>query len=147
MKKTTTPSSSKFGKMATRSQSASRYRSCPSSRICFYHAIVIAACVLVVVGQARAEVKVPTIFSDKMVLQRDVPLPVWGQAAAGEKVTVSIGDASATTTADEKGAWAVKLPAMKCVPDQTGATMTIKGANTITVKDILIGEVSQIRIS
>jgi sialate O-acetylesterase len=107
----------------------------------FNTAIAIAACLLVAVGQARAEVKVPTIFSDNMVLQRDVPLRVWGQAAAGEKVTVSIGDASASTTADEKGAWAVKLPAMKYTPNQTGVTMTIKAANTITVKNILIGEV------
>ena len=104
-------------------------------------AITIAVCLLVVVGQARAEVKIPSIFSDNMVLQRDVPLRVWGQAAAGEKVTVSIDDASGSTTADEKGAWAVKLPAMKCVPGQTGATMTIQGTNTITVKNILIGEV------
>jgi len=76
-----------------------------------------------------------------MVLQRDVPLPVWGQAAAGEKVTVSIGAATATATADKDGAWAVKLPAMKCTPKQAGATMTIKGTNTITLKNILVGEV------
>jgi len=104
-------------------------------------AIAIIVCVLVVAGPARADVKVPTIFGDNMVLQRDVELPVWGQAAPGEKVTVSIGDASASATADKDGAWAVKLPAMKCTPKQTGATMTIKGTNTITLKNILVGEV------
>jgi len=104
-------------------------------------AIAVTVCILVVVGPARADVKVPTIFGDNMVLQRDVELPVWGQAAAGEKVTVSIGGASASATADKNGAWAVKLPAMKCTPKQTGATMTIKGANTITLKNILVGEV------
>jgi len=103
--------------------------------------IAIAVCVLVVVGAARADVKVPTIFGDDMVLQRDMELPVWGQAAAGERVTVSIGAASASATADENGAWAVKLPAMKCAPSQTGATMTIKGTNTIILKNILVGEV------
>ena len=54
-------------------------------------AIVIAACVPAVVGPARAEVQVPTIFGDHMVLQRGVEQPVWGRAEAGEKVTVSIG--------------------------------------------------------
>lgn len=104
-------------------------------------AITITLCPLVVVGAVRADVKVPTIFGDNMVLQRDVELPVWGQAEAGEKVTVSIGAASASATADENGAWAVKLPAMECTPNQTGATMIIKGTNTITLKNILVGEV------
>ena len=104
-------------------------------------AIAVTVCVLAVVGPARAEVKVPTVFGDNMVLQRDVELPVWGQAAADEKVTVSIGAASASATADKNGAWAVKLPAMKCTPKQTGATMTIKGTNTITLKNILVGDV------
>ena len=104
-------------------------------------AIAITVCVLVVGAGARADVKVPTVFGDNMVLQRDVELPVWGQAAAGEKVAVSIGAASASATADKKGAWAVKMPAMKCTPKQTGLTMTIKGTNTITLKNILVGEV------
>jgi len=104
-------------------------------------AIAITFCVLVIGAPGRADVTVPTIFGDNMVVQRDVELPVWGQAAAGEKVTVSIGAASASATADKNGAWAVKLPAMKCTPKQTGATMTIKGANTITLKNILVGEV------
>ena len=104
-------------------------------------AIAIIVCVLVVGAPVRADVTVPTIFGDNMVLQRDVELPVWGQAKAGEKVTVSIGAASASATADKDGAWAVKLPAMKCTPKQTGATMTVKGTNTISLKNILVGEV------
>lgn len=103
-------------------------------------AISVAVAILAAVGPARA-VKVPSVFSDDMVLQRDVGLPVWGQAGPGEKITVSMGAASVSTAADDKGSWSVKLPAMKCTPDQTGATMTIKGTNTITVKNILIGEV------
>jgi len=104
-------------------------------------AIAIGICVLISAGPARAEVRVPSIFGDNMVLQRNVELPVWGQAAAGEKVTVSIGDASASTTADKDGAWRVTLPAMKCTPGQSGVTMTIKGTNTTTLKNILVGEV------
>ena len=76
-------------------------------------AIAITACVLVIGSPALADVTVPTIFGDNMVLQRDVELPVWGHADAGEKVTVSIRGASASATADKDGAWSVKLPAMK----------------------------------
>ena len=104
-------------------------------------AIAITVCVLIVCTGAQADVKVPTIFGDNMVLQRDVPLPVWGQAAADEKVTVTMCGKSVSATADKDGNWSVKLPAMKCTPKQTGLTMTIKGANTITLKNILIGEV------
>jgi hypothetical protein len=91
-------------------------------------AMAVTVCVLAACGPARAHVTVPTVFGDNMVLQRDVELPVWGQATPGQKVTVSIGAASTSATADEKGSWAVKLPAMKCLPKQTGLTMTIKGA-------------------
>jgi len=104
-------------------------------------AIVLVACIMVLTPIARADVTVPTIFGDNMVLQRDVAIPVWGQAAADEKVTVSICGATASATADKDGAWSVKLPALKCTPDQTGVTMTIKAKNTITLKNILIGEV------
>ena len=103
--------------------------------------VAIAGCVLVVAAPVRAEVKVPTIFGDNMVLQRDVALSVWGWAAAGERVTVSIGTASVDAKADKDGAWAVELPAMKCTPNHTGLTMTIKGTNTISLKNVLIGEV------
>jgi sialate O-acetylesterase len=104
-------------------------------------AIALAVCVLAIGSPALADVTVPTIFGDNMVLQRDVELPVWGQADAGEKITVTMCGKTATAAADKDGAWAVKLPAMKCTPKQTGLTMTIKGANTITLKNILIGEV------
>jgi sialate O-acetylesterase len=104
-------------------------------------AISITICILLIGPPARADVSVPTIFGDNMVLQRDVAVPVWGQAAAGEKVTVSLCDASASTIADKDGSWSVKLPAMKCTARQTGAAMTITGKNTITLKNILIGEV------
>ena len=59
--------------------------------------IAVTVCLLVLAGPARAEVKVQTVFGDNMVLQRDVKLPVWGQAAPGEKVTVTIGAAGVST--------------------------------------------------
>ena len=52
---------------------------------------------------ARADVALPTIFSDHMVLQQEVPAPVWGTAAPDEKVTVKVGDQEASATAGKDG--------------------------------------------
>ena len=87
----------------------------------------------------RADVKLPSVLNSHMVLQREMPIPVWGWADAGEKVTVSIGDTSAKATADVDGKWKVSLPAMKA--DGKTHTLTVAGNNTVTLDDILIGEV------
>jgi hypothetical protein len=58
---------------------------------------------------ARADVKLPAIFSDHMVLQRDTVVPVWGWAEPGEAVIVSIAGQTKKTTADAAGKWSVKL--------------------------------------
>ncbi len=87
---------------------------------------------------AWAEVTLPSVLSDHMVLQRDEPVPVWGKADPGETVTVSIGDASKTTTADQAGRWRVDLSAM---PAGGPFTMTVTASNTLTLEDIYIGEV------
>jgi sialate O-acetylesterase len=89
-------------------------------------------------GAASAEVSLPSIFSDHMVVQRDMPIPIWGQAAPGEKVTVSLGARRVNTTADAQGKWMVRLPALRA-----GGPHVLKaaGANTVTVNDVLIGEV------
>ncbi len=56
-----------------------------------------------------ADVKLPAMFSDHAVLQRDMPVPVWGWAEPGEEVTVSIAGQTQKATADDKGKWSVKL--------------------------------------
>lgn len=94
---------------------------------------------LVDASTLRADVNLPSVLNSHMVLQRDMPIPVWGSADAGEKVTVSMGDASATATADANGKWKVSLPAMKA--DGNAHTLTVAGNNTVTLDDILIGEV------
>ena len=86
---------------------------------------------------ASAEVKLATVFSDHMVLQRDAKLPVWGWAADGEKVTVTIAGQSHDATATD-GRWKVHFtPLSAGGPHQ----LTISGTNTVTVKVILVGEV------
>lgn len=87
---------------------------------------------------SQAEVRLPHIFGDHMVLQRDQPIPVWGWADPDEMVSVELGGSSSSTVADDKGKWMVKLPAQK-VGDPV--TLNVKGTNTITLSDVLIGEV------
>jgi sialate O-acetylesterase len=67
-----------------------------------------------------------------------MPVPIWGTAAPGEKVTVKFGDQTKTAEADAQGKWMVKLD-----PLQVGepGSMTIAGANTLTLEDVLVGEV------
>ena len=89
---------------------------------------------------ARADVRVTNIFTDHMVLQRDIPCPVWGLADAGEKVTVKLGLSQGNATAGADGKWMVKLPASKM--NAAGQDLTISGKNTITIKDVLVGDVS-----
>ncbi|MBN1601209.1 MAG: hypothetical protein JW915_06350 [Chitinispirillaceae bacterium] len=90
---------------------------------------------------ARGDVRVPKAFSDHTVLQRDMKVPVWGNASAGEEVTVSIGTQKKTVTTPSNGSWKVQLDPM----DAAGPlTMTIEGKNKISVKDVYIGEVWQV---
>jgi sialate O-acetylesterase len=87
---------------------------------------------------SHADVKLPAIFSDHMVLQRDAKVPIWGWADPGEKITVSIAGQKAGTTTGKNGQWRVDLEPM--IPGQTH-TLTVKGKNTVTAKDVLIGDV------
>ena len=61
---------------------------------------------------AMAEVQLPKVFSDNMMLQRDQPVRVWGWADAAEEVSASLSGATATTKADAQGQWSLSLPAV-----------------------------------
>lgn len=87
---------------------------------------------------AFAEVKLPAIISDGMVLQRELAAPIWGTAAAGEEVTVTFREQTKKTKAGEDGRWLVRLEPLKAGgPD----TLTVAGGNSITVNNVLVGEV------
>jgi sialate O-acetylesterase len=88
---------------------------------------------------AVADVKLPAVLDSHMVLQRDVPVPIWGWAEPGEEVTVTLSDHSATTKADDDGDWRVDLPAMKA--DGKSHSLTVAGTNQLVLTDILIGDV------
>jgi sialate O-acetylesterase len=87
---------------------------------------------------ALADVSVPKLFSDHMVLQRDKPIKIWGWADSGEAVKVSLAGESATAVADADGTWMITLPAL---PAGGPHSVSIEGNNKLVLQDVLIGEV------
>ena len=85
-----------------------------------------------------AEVSLPSLISDNMVLQQRTRATVWGEANPNEKVTVKIAGVTQATTARADGQWVVKLPTLKAGGPYD---MTISGRNQITVHNVLVGEV------
>ncbi|WPJ94158.1 sialate O-acetylesterase [Coraliomargarita algicola] len=87
---------------------------------------------------AQADVKLPRIFGNHMVLQREQANPVWGTADAGETVTVQIEEQSHVTVADTNGNWRVEL-----APLEAGGpyTLSVSGTNELNFQDVLVGEV------
>lgn len=90
------------------------------------------------VFDAGADVRLPAVFGDNMMFQRDKDASVWGWADPGEQVSVEICGQSQEAIADEKGSWRLKL-----TPMRAGGPfeMVIKGKNVVTVKNVLVGEV------
>jgi sialate O-acetylesterase len=89
-------------------------------------------------GPAFAQIKLPRLIADSMVLQRNTPLKIWGWASPGEKVRVRLNGKQAAAVTGTDGKWLVRLPAMKAGGPYT---MDLQGSNTITLKDIWIGDV------
>lgn len=86
----------------------------------------------------QANVELPLLFSNDMVLQRDKPIPVWGWADANEKIVISFNKQKLKTIADENGKWRVNLKTeLAGGPYQ----LVIKGKNVITINNVLVGEV------
>ena len=80
---------------------------------------------LVTASEAAADVTLPNVFSDHMVLQRRQPNKVWGKAAAGEKVTVSLGTQAHEATAAADGTWQVMLSPLEA--SNTPLRLAVKG--------------------
>src|SRR3954464_12402708 len=95
--------------------------------------------VLAVVSLARAELKLPAIIGDHMVLQQKQANPIWGWDTPGTAITVTFAGQRASATAGAEGKWTVKLSAQPA--NATPQTITIAGTTTRTINDVLIGEV------
>ncbi len=102
---------------------------------------VLGAIVLFVLAPAavQADVRLPAIFADNMVLQRDMEVPVWGWADPGETVTISFGGQDVQAKANEKGEFSAKLPAMSV--NRTGQQLKVSGSSEVTCDNVLVGEV------
>lgn len=94
--------------------------------------------VLVVGGSARAEVTLPSLLADHMVVQRGLPVHLWGKAAEHESVSVTFRGETQSTAADDLGRWSLYLS-----PGEAGGPfpMVIKASNTIQFNDVLVGDV------
>jgi sialate O-acetylesterase len=87
---------------------------------------------------SRAEVRLPKVFGDHMVLQRDKPLVIWGWSSPNEAVAAELGSEIAKVRANERGEWRVQLPAMSA-----GGPFTLKitAGNAVQFEDVMVGEV------
>jgi sialate O-acetylesterase len=88
---------------------------------------------------AHAAVELPRVFSDNAVLQREVPVPIWGKADAGEIVTVHFGAQKKSVTADAAGRWRVTLDPLPVSNEP--AELRVVASNTITLRKVLVGDV------
>jgi sialate O-acetylesterase len=100
--------------------------------------LVVASLAYLAVGIAQAEVKLPNVFSDHMVLQREQKNKVWGTAEPGEAITVSIEKQSHKVNAAGDGKWHVALDPL---PAGGPHELAVKGSNEIKFTDVLVGEV------
>jgi sialate O-acetylesterase len=88
---------------------------------------------------AQAELKLPAIFTDHLVLQQKPVNPVWGWDTPGAAITVTYAGKSYSATAAKDGRWEVKLDAQPA--SATPASIAVKGSTEKTIQDVLVGEV------
>ena len=102
------------------------------------HAAMILAGLIVSAIPLRADATLPALLADHMVIQRGLPVHVWGMAAPHEAVSVSFRGETKSATADDLGRWSLFLS-----PGEAGGPfqLSVKAANTIVVNDVLVGDV------
>lgn len=111
----------------------------PHRRLSVLVTLLITACFA---AASHADVRLPSVIGSSMVLQRDRPVPVWGWAAPGEKVSVAFAGQLKTATADADGKWRVDLDALPASSEPR--SMVIGSATnlpSITLTNVVVGEV------
>lgn len=96
-------------------------------------------CLLLAAAPAAAELKLPAIFSDHMVLQQQHANPIWGWDTPGAEVTVRFAGQSKTAKAGQDGKWTVKLDPLPA--NAKPAVLEVSGSSQRQIKDVLVGEV------
>lgn len=99
--------------------------------------LVLGACLAVT--SAQADVRLAGLFTDNMILQRGIEARVWGWADPGEEVSVGFAGQISSATAGKDGAWGVKLKPLAASGE--GRDLVVKGKNTITLRNVLVGDV------
>ena len=101
--------------------------------------ILLSLAVLCAAASLRADIVLPALFSDHAVLQKSNNVPVWGKASPGEPVKVTLDKVSASAVAGADGKWKVALDLSSLGPGPF--ELVVQGKNSLTVKDVLVGEV------
>lgn len=104
----------------------------------FRSAVLLPVLLWVTVGVACADVRLPKLLADHLVWQRDVPTTVWGWADPGEVVTVRFVNQTVRTQTAPDGRWSLRLKPLKAGGPYS---MTIRGKNELTLRDVLVGDV------
>src|SRR6056297_298239 len=100
--------------------------------------ILAAISVVWTAGSAWAELRLPAIFSDSMVVQREKPIHIWGWTTPGQNVSVTLADRSANAVADASGRFDVNLPSLIAGGP---FELVIEADEKKVIEDVLIGEV------
>jgi len=110
--------------------------------------LVLAACCVLAAAaepmpavQPKPAIGLGSPFSDNAILQRQMPVPVWGWSKPGSKVTVAFAGQAKSATADKRGKWRVALDPLKASSDERELTVTLSGGESLTCKGVLVGEV------
>lgn len=115
---------------------SSDFGSVLSKRLRIYFSILFL--MFLIVNTGFSQVLLPELVSDGMILQREIPIKIWGWASPGEKVTVKFLKKKYSTSASSDGKWQIKLDAMKAGGP---FNMEITASNKISLNNILIGDV------
>ena len=99
--------------------------------------LTLLALTFAAIANLQAEIRMPALFTDNMVLQRGVSVPIWGFASDGEKVTVKFQRQSVTAKV-KNGKWTATLKPLRVGP---ASDLTIDGRNRIVLKNVVVGEV------
>ncbi|MCK4750156.1 MAG: 9-O-acetylesterase, partial [Bacteroidales bacterium] len=100
--------------------------------------LITAVFFIFTIWQVHADVRLPRLFSDNMMFQRNQPIRVWGEADGNERIQIDFNGMSYKTRANKSGSWNIEIPSMKAGGP---FEMTINGKNTVKLSNILIGDI------
>jgi sialate O-acetylesterase len=104
-----------------------------------FRSVFSLATLLVAVLTARADLKLPKVFGDHMVLQAGEPVPIWGWASPGETVAIRFAGQEKRAIADAQGRWNVQLDSL--IASAKPMELVVAAKETRTLTDVLVGEV------